>query len=496
MRIQMFKTLLATAAIMTAVASTASANHPWMNNPTPSRDAQILLKELGYQIRVDGSWGPQSKQVISQFYVDRGQIYDGTLSENEFADLWLAVGQLTPDHPRAKHIDYSITYDFGSEPWSKVDIDAYARDLRDTWGDHSGWNKFYKENCHGPLTDLTGIYENRKPVDKQRDCMIQLNHTILDEILTHGKRSPHLIYAFEELFPLWAKNTAFTARNFYDGNNTQANHQIGLQNAAFELYFNFASYYGVSAELDAMVAEWFEQADKQLGFTVRHPAWGNCVNATFYENPPPRGWGGWSEYPDNPHHYGADCANGSAMYGGSLAYAGLYFKNSDYVNEAIDVVQIMLDAAAPGGQTSDASRGVYAVGYHCTVAIYLVEIAEIVKDVGVDIYAMKGRQSGATPGDIINYCAAISLDTSINYDYQKWQCYLNKTMDCTKEYDRDIGGDNMNKKYSQTFTALYPYYSDKEEYIDLYSQYWSYRDTHYAALSLTLNQYIIHRIEN
>ena len=52
-----------------------------------SRDAQLMLSRLGYQISVDGNWGPQSQRVISQFYIDRGMVYDGTLSENEFEDL-------------------------------------------------------------------------------------------------------------------------------------------------------------------------------------------------------------------------------------------------------------------------------------------------------------------------------------------------------------------------------------------------------------------------
>ncbi len=59
-----------------------------------ARDAQGMLSRLGYQIVVDGNWGPQSQRVIGQFYTDRGHTYDGTLSENEFADLKTAVGTL------------------------------------------------------------------------------------------------------------------------------------------------------------------------------------------------------------------------------------------------------------------------------------------------------------------------------------------------------------------------------------------------------------------
>jgi hypothetical protein len=39
-----------------------------------ARDEQGMLSRLGYQISVDGSWGPQSQRVIGQFYTDRGSV--------------------------------------------------------------------------------------------------------------------------------------------------------------------------------------------------------------------------------------------------------------------------------------------------------------------------------------------------------------------------------------------------------------------------------------
>ena len=58
---------------------------------TITRDAQNMLFRLGYQISVDGIWGPESERVIGNFYAERGQAYDGILSENEVTDLSSAL---------------------------------------------------------------------------------------------------------------------------------------------------------------------------------------------------------------------------------------------------------------------------------------------------------------------------------------------------------------------------------------------------------------------
>ena len=97
-----------------------------------TRDAQAMLSRLGYQINVDGSWGPQSQRVIGQFYTDRGLTYDGTLSGNEFEDLSAAVEDLGATnaethyvHPRANLVDYSRQYNFPQRTWPYVNLESY-----------------------------------------------------------------------------------------------------------------------------------------------------------------------------------------------------------------------------------------------------------------------------------------------------------------------------------------------------------------------------------
>lgn len=60
-----------------------------------ARNLQTLLSRLGYQISVDGRWGPQSQEVMHKFYADRSGSYDGIPSNNELEDLQLALSKMT-----------------------------------------------------------------------------------------------------------------------------------------------------------------------------------------------------------------------------------------------------------------------------------------------------------------------------------------------------------------------------------------------------------------
>ena len=50
-------------------------------------EAQIILNKLGYNISVDGVWDKQSQLIMSDFYRDRRQVYDGILDQNEMTEL-------------------------------------------------------------------------------------------------------------------------------------------------------------------------------------------------------------------------------------------------------------------------------------------------------------------------------------------------------------------------------------------------------------------------
>lgn len=74
------------ALILSAVAHPVGAN-------VFAREAQELLFRLGYEITVDGAWGPQSQRVIAQFYQDRNQNFDGSLDRIEVDDLISEIEQ-------------------------------------------------------------------------------------------------------------------------------------------------------------------------------------------------------------------------------------------------------------------------------------------------------------------------------------------------------------------------------------------------------------------
>ena len=510
MRTHMFKALISATAIAIMAASSAYAK----NNPTPSRDAQILLKDLGYQISVDGSWGPQSQRVISQFYTDRGLTYDGTLSENEFEDLSAAVDELpkivAPRHPRSSAVDYSVTYDFGPEPWAPVDIVKYARELRRYYGYTYQIGLYFPpehsvDKCNEYMTkDTIGLrhrYHDREFLDTIYKCIGRLNTLIIDEIPSQGRNSPHLKYLFETLIPLWANNYAYTAKGFTDRNNCQANMQITLNNAAFEIYFNFASYYGVTPEMDAAVYRWYEKADSELCGTVRTRYFGKCFDTTWFLKDPGNSFrGGWSEQRTNAMHWNTDCSNGSLGYAMNLARGGMYFKNSDYINEALAVMQIVVDVANEDGATHDATRCWYGVGYMGQTSEYIVRIAELVEDLGVDVYKMRGRNHGTTPEDIVNYTATIYMNPELNLRYQRWPTYPNVKQefgqDCSLEFNRDVQKQPVAEILSEYFNRFSGLMYNNPKYEEYRNWYESKSHSAKHRGGVALNMYIIQRLEN
>jgi hypothetical protein len=475
-----------------------------------ARDAQSILSRLGYQISVDGRWGPQSQRVIGQFYTDRGLTYDGTLSENEFADLTAAVDNLpaivVPRHPRARNVDYSVNYDFGPEPWAPVDIEKYALEL----GNYYGSNRsiplgfppgFSAARCNEYMTTRTiGLrYEDEEFLDTIYKCISRIQTLIIDEIPSQGRNSRHLKYLFETLIPLWASNYAFTAKGWDDNNNCQASTQIALNNAAFRIYFIFATYYGVTPEMDAMVHRWYERADSELCGTVRMRDWGKCYDTRWYLTDPGNSFrGGWSEFP-TPKRRGADCSNGSLGYGANLAIAGMYFKNSDYINEALDVVRIVIDVADDTGATEDATRCQLAVGYMVMTAQLIVEIAEYVEDLGIDIYQMKGRMHGTTPEDIVSYTAKIVMNPELNYPYARWPSYPNVRQsngkDCSLEIERDINNLPLERIYNQSYVWLSGLLYNNPKYEEYRRWYEGKRFPGHRGAP-NLNFYIIQRVED
>lgn len=65
-----------------------------VNADTGARDAQAMLFRLGYDISVDGAWGPQSQRTLEKYYLDQGQAYDGSLDQIDLETLAVTISQL------------------------------------------------------------------------------------------------------------------------------------------------------------------------------------------------------------------------------------------------------------------------------------------------------------------------------------------------------------------------------------------------------------------
>lgn len=414
MRTDMFKALLTAVSILSASIAVAEGT---------ARDAQGMLSRLGYQISVDGSWGPKSQGVLGQFYTDRGLTYDGTLSENEFTDLSAAIAEMPYVHPRSPYVDYSKTYEFPSETWARVDDMQYYRErVFATYG-----MRFWQEGNTSPTDPKCqqeyqnfdvfrnlnlGNYDISKH-PKSRDlteCLGSLVGTIHLDFLKNGKNSTLLRMFFEDLIPVWIANDAFNASgmrstqdNEFGERGASAGYAFVIDGLAF-IYTSYAKYYGTSPDLDQGFREWWDARSQDDEQKIYRPGWHLCKEFTLEQA--------------FPKISGRDeCNNVAADYSTALAYMGMYYKDSDYINEAMFVAGTVARTTSPEGATIDAWRYGYALGYTIMVTHKLDETALVLKGVGINLYDMSFASHGATVRDIIEWGAREYLNPDRIYLY-------------------------------------------------------------------------------
>ena len=370
-----------------------------------ARDAQGMLSRLGYQIIVDGSWGPKSQGVLGQFYTDRGLTYDGTLSENEFEDLIAAIAEMPYVHPRANLVNYEPQYNFPEGDWPYVDLNAYRAKFIGRYGRQSSWNDFSSDvlssecqdaymqfNAFENITLDSGSFAAFPIADRLVSCLGILPDAAHQDFILNGKNSEVLKYFFETLIPTWTKNNAFSARGMktpFENNN--ANYTFVTNRIAF-VYTRFAAYWSISAEVDQAFRAWWDYISLNSPARLYQPGYEKCRE---FEGPDINPEGRMSD----------ECMNVGTDYASALAHMGMYYRDSDYINEAIFVAGSSAKSSSPEGFVLDGIRGSHAVGYMMMVAQKLDEIAIILDDIDVNLYEMSFASHGRTVRDIIEVTA-------------------------------------------------------------------------------------------
>jgi hypothetical protein len=411
-----------------------------------ARDAQGMLSRLGYQISVDGNWGPQSQRVISQFYTDRGLTYDGTLSENEFEDLSAAIADLPVYvHPRSPYVDYSRTYNFPAGDWERVDIDAYRARYTQVYGrpqltrsrdsNHMYWSETCDREFHNyDLLKRINLGDNdiyhHSQTQALSDCLKALPQAIHDAVVVHGRNSAPLELFFGELIPAWIKNDAFNASGMRSTqvDNTSAGYAFAVDFIA-EIYTSYGHYWGTTPEMDRGFREWWDARSHDDGAKIYGPGWEKCVEFTEA--------GRFPQKTDT-----GECNNVAADYATALAYMGMYYKDSDLINEALFVAGAVARSSSPEGAVIDSWRFGHAIGYMTMTADRLDETALVLQDLGINLYDSSFAKHGATVRDIIEFTAREYVNPDRVYAYA-----CNHPMQ-TSGRAKQLGFDCKNQDYS------------------------------------------------
>ena len=380
-----------------------------------ARDAQGMLSRLGYQISVDGSWGPQSQRVINQFYTDRGLTYDGTLSENEFTDLSAAITDLPVYvHPRAKLVNYAPQYDFPEGSWPYINLDEYRKIFKATYGTKNfteGPEVFLSAKCQTAFSryrifegvDWSSVYNRDNEITETINCLKSLANVHGDFVI-NGRNSRALNNFFSVWVPAWVDNNAFSTSGASTRSDNTDVPYMHATNRIATIYTSYAAYWGTSPELDEKFRIWWDYISQHDGARIYKPGYEKCRE---FRGPN-----------INIEGLGTDeCQNSGAHYADALIHMGMYYKDNDYINEGIFVAGQVAKTSSPEGFVLDGVRDADALGYMLMTTQKFDNIALILDDIDVNFYEMSFASHGRTVRDLIEVTGREWIRPDRVFDY-------------------------------------------------------------------------------
>ena len=239
-------------------------------------------------------------------------------------------------HPRSPYVDYSRTYNFPAGDWERVDIEAYRAKYKQVYGRPQlgremnlvYWSDTCKREFHNydllksiNLGDYD-IYQHPR-TQTLSDCLRALPKAIHADVVINGRNSEVLALFFEQLIPAWIENDAFNASGMRSTqvDNTSAGYAFAVDFIA-EIYTSYGHYWGTTPEMDRGFREWWDARSHDDGAKIYGPGWEKCVEFTEA--------GRFPQKTDT-----GECNNVAADYATALAYMGMYYKDSDLINEAL-----------------------------------------------------------------------------------------------------------------------------------------------------------------
>ena len=389
--------------------------------------AQRMLNQLGFNTgSVDGLYGKKTHKALGQFYESQNSVYDGVLDENELNDLRLAASSLNnlQNYDTPASMDYSTKWDFSYQHLQYLgDHEEYRLRVRSQIHSNNAMQDLAshrpKSECRAKLFHkATFNVWHGSEIWSRRDTRVCMGY-YYRWVLTHYEhqlKPDYFTKRFWDQLPVWIENQAFVIKDFDGGDwgysQDEANNDVFFTIA--RAYYTLGDYYGVQTpERDAQMLDyWKAFMAENVGANVRAKNVDVCLPPNTQTHPD------LSEvYPVGPGMSTGLCANGAARFAYHLGLAGLYHKNSDFINEAVWVASNIANGANEEGATHDALRGGNAPHYLSLVSIWLDMLAQDLEYYfGYNLYEQTG-QNGVTVGAVIRYGHDVWMDPSINHKY-------------------------------------------------------------------------------
>ena len=330
---------------------------------------------------------------------------------------------------RSKLIDYSPQYQFDYDKFVFIENpEDYKRIATTHWQDFDRYMRprvlEYSMKCLSMLKQDQVMFNwqgNKDDIHANRTqrCSAAISFSMA-YFYAHDEKHEFVNEFFNEALPMWIEKEAFVLKDVRDDFGFQLDiPNDNIRYSIFHTYYVFGDWAGVrSKALDNKMLAYWEKTEKYNTSSV----WARDVEkCPIMDDNNPQHPNFSSVYKrgtkDGSHGL---CDNGAARYAYHLALTGLYYKNSDYINEAIWVATNIAGGASKNGSTVDSLRGGQAPAYMIKTAEYLDHVAvELDYYLGLDIRDNAHPDTNVTIQTVIERGLDVWLNPEINYNYAR-----------------------------------------------------------------------------
>ena len=402
------------------------------------KKVQKQLNEMGYQAGpADGLWGNKTENAVKLLLSDNNLKWDGTFDQNEIKIIeeiflsndFIKSPELGVNTNRSKLIDYSPQYEFNYDKF--VFIENPEDYKRIVTRDHDDFYRYYRPRvleysmkCLSLLQQHEVMFNWQGDKDQTVANKVQrcAGATVFSMTYFHAHDEKHefVTQFFNETLPMWIEEEAFVLKDVRD----EFGFQLDIPNdnmryGIFYMYYVFGEWAGVrSKELDEKMLAYWEKTEEYNTSSV----WARDVDKCVIMNDENPQHPNFSEIYIRGTRDGSHglCDNGAARYAYHLAMTGLYYKNSDYINEAIWVATNIAGGASENGSTVDSLRGGQAPVYMAKTAGNLDGVADLLNYyLGLNIRDNAHPKTNVTIQTVIERGLEVWLNPEINYNYAK-----------------------------------------------------------------------------